>query len=95
MSKPAQQSAFKQLFTEVLNQGGDFSKVSKDLKKPLKTYVKESYPFFLVTDCFFFIQAYFTKKVVAEFKSNFGNVNKLTSTTRSLSSTTGPWRSDA
>ena len=55
MSKPTQQSAFKQLFTEVLNQGGDFSKVSKDLKKPLKTYVKESYPFFLVTDGFFFI----------------------------------------
>lgn len=75
MSKPAQQSAFKQLFTEVLNQGGDFSKVSKDLKKPLKTYVKESYPFFLVTDGFFFIQAYFTKEAVAEFKSKFGNVN--------------------
>lgn len=76
MSKPAaQQSAFKQLFTEMLNQGGDFSKVSKDLKKPLKTYVKESYPFFLVTDGFFFVQAYFTKDAVAEFKSKFGNVN--------------------
>ena len=73
MSK--QQSAFKQLFTEMLNQGGDFSKVSKDLKKPLKTYVKESYPFFLVTDGFFFVQAYFTKEAVAEFKSKFGNVN--------------------
>ena len=76
MSKPAaQQSAFKQLFTEMLNQGGDFSKVSKDLKKPLKTYVKESYPFFLVTDGFFFVQAYFTKDAVAEFKSKFNNVN--------------------
>lgn len=76
MSKPAaQQSAFKQLFTEMLNQGGDFSRVSKDLKKPLKTYVKESYPFFLVTDGFFFVQAYFTKDAVAEFKSKFGNVN--------------------
>lgn len=75
MSKSAQQSAFKQLFTEMLAQGGDFSKVSKDLKKPLKTYVKESYPFFLVTDGFFFVQAYFTKEAVADFKAKFGNVN--------------------
>jgi hypothetical protein len=59
----------------MLNQGGDFSKVSKDLKKPLKTYVKESYPFFLVTDGYFFVQAYFTKEAVADFKSKFGNVN--------------------
>jgi hypothetical protein len=76
MSKPAvQQSAFKQLYTDMLAQGGDFSKVSKDLKKPLKTYVKESYPFFLVTDGFFFVQAHFTKEAVAEFKSKFANVN--------------------
>jgi len=76
MSKPAaQQSAFKQLYTEMLVQGGDFGKVSKDLKKPLKTYVKESYPFFLVTDGYFFVQAYFTKEAVAEYKSKFGNVN--------------------
>lgn len=75
MSKVAQQSAFKQLFTEVLAQGGDFSKVSKDLKRPLKTYVKESYPHFLVTDGYFFVQAHFTKEAVAEFKSKFSNVN--------------------
>lgn len=76
MSKAvAQQSAFKQLYSEMLNQGGDFSKVSKDLKKPLKTYVKESYPFFLVTDGYFFVQAYFTKEAVAEYKAKFGNVN--------------------
>lgn len=75
MSKSAQQSAFKQLFTEILAQGGDFSKVSKDLKRPLKTYVKESYPHFLVTDGYFFVQAHFTKEAVAEFKSKFANVN--------------------
>jgi hypothetical protein len=76
MSKPgAQQSAFKQLFTEILAQGGDFSKVNKDLKRPLKTYVKESYPYFLVTDGYFFVQAYFTKEAVAEFRSKFNNVN--------------------
>ena len=39
MSKPAQQSAFKKLTIDLLNQGGDFSKVSKDLKNPMKTYV--------------------------------------------------------
>jgi len=62
-----QQSAFKQLFTEFFNQGGDFNRVSKDLKKPLKTYVKESYPHFLVTDGYFFVQPHFTKEAVAEF----------------------------
>jgi hypothetical protein len=76
MSKaPAQQSAFKQLYTEVFNQGGDFNKVSKDLKKPLKCYVKESYPYFLVTDGYFFVQLYFTKEALTEFKQKFPNVN--------------------
>jgi hypothetical protein len=75
MSKPAQKSAFKQLFSEMLAQGGDFSKVNKDLKRPLKTYVKESYPYFLVTDGYFFVQAYFTKDAVADFRSKFNNMN--------------------
>ena len=59
----------------MFNQGGDFSKVSKDLKKPLKCYVKESYPYFLVTDGYFFVQLYFTKEAVNEFKQKFSNVN--------------------
>jgi hypothetical protein len=76
MSKgQAQQSAFKQLYTEIFNQGGDFNKVSKDLKKPLKTYVKESHPYFLVTDGYFFVPAYFTKEAVNEFHQKFSNVN--------------------
>ena len=76
MSKrTAQQSAFKQLFSEILEQAGDFSKVSSDLKKPLKVFVKESYPFFLVTDGYFFIQTYFTKEAIAEYKAKFGNLN--------------------
>jgi len=76
MSKAqAQQSAFKQLFTEMINQGGDFNKVTKDLKKPLKCYVKEAYPHFLVTDGFFFVAPYFTKEAVAEFHQKFPNVN--------------------
>ena len=74
MSK-GQQSAFKQLYSEIFNQGGDFSKVNKDFKKPIKCYVKESYPYFLVTDGYFFVPAYFTKEAVSEFKSKFGNIN--------------------
>ena len=75
MSKShASQSAFKQLYTEMFNQGGDFSKVSKDLKKPIKCYVKESFPHFLVSDGYFFVPVYFTKEAVSEFKSKFSNV---------------------
>jgi len=37
--------------------------------------VKESYPYFLVTDGYFFVQLYFTKEAVADFKSKFNNVN--------------------
>nr|AAG35196.1 telomere-binding protein beta subunit [Oxytricha trifallax] len=70
-----QQSAFKQLYTELFNNGGDFGKVSNNLKKPLKCYVKESYPHFLVTDGYFFVTPYFTKEAVTEFHSKFPNVN--------------------
>ena len=74
MSKGGNQSAFKQLFTEMFNQGGDFSKVGANLKKPIKCFVKESYPYFLVTDEYFFVQAYFTKEAVSEFKQKHSNV---------------------
>lgn len=74
MSK-ANQSAFKQLFTEMINQNGDFGKIKANLKTPLKCYVKESYPFFLVTDGYFFVPAYFTKEAVNDFHSKFSNVN--------------------
>ena len=60
MSKQPQ-SAFKQLYAEMFNQGGDFNKVNKDLKKNIKCYVKESFPHFLVSDGFFYVNAYFTK----------------------------------
>ena len=69
------QSAFKQLYTEMINQNGDFNKVNKDLKKPIKCFVKESYPYFLVTDGYFFVPAYFTNEAVKDFHSKFGNVN--------------------
>jgi hypothetical protein len=75
MSKSSSQSAFKQLYSELFNQGGDFNKVSKDLKKPIKCYVKESFPHFLVTDGYFFVPAYFTNECVKDFRSKFGSIN--------------------
>ena len=56
-------------------QGGDFSKVGANLKKPIKCFVKESFPYFLVTDEYFFIPAYFTKEAVAEHKSKNANIH--------------------
>lgn len=50
---------------------GDWSLVSKDYKKPLKCYVKEAYPYFLVTDGYFYVQAYFTKEAINEFRSKY------------------------
>lgn len=74
-SQSGSQSAFKQLITEMFNVNGDFSKVGKDLKKPIKCYVKETHPYFLVSDGYFFVPAYFTKDAVSEFKSKYSNVN--------------------
>jgi hypothetical protein len=58
----------------MINSGGDFGKVSNN-KKPIKCYVKESFPHFLVTDNFFYVAAYFTRKAVDDFKSRHSNVN--------------------
>ena len=69
-------SAFKQLFTDIINAGGDASKISKDMRKQmLKVYVKETHPHFLVSDSFFYVPAYFTAAAKAEFKSKFSSVN--------------------
>jgi len=67
-------SAFQQLFSDMIRSGGDFSKVSNN-KKPIKCYVKESFPHFLVTDNYFYVAAYFTKKAVDDFKSRHSNTN--------------------
>lgn len=74
-SQAGSQSAFKQLFSEMFNVGGDFAKVGKDLKKPIKCFVKESHPYFLVSDGYFFVPVYFTKEAVSDFKSKYSNVN--------------------
>lgn len=76
---PGQQSAFKQLYSEMFKNGGDFNKLSssnpKVTKQQIKCYFKESFPHFLVTDNFFYVACYFTKKAVDDFKSKYSNMN--------------------
>lgn len=68
-------SAFKTLFTDMVNNGGDYSKLSKDLtKQMLKVFVKETHPYFLVSDSYFFVPAYFTKAALEDFERKFSNV---------------------
>jgi len=68
-------SAFKILFTEMVNNGGDASKIPKELKNQmLKVFVKETQPYFLVSDSYFFVPAYFTKAALEEFEKKFSNV---------------------
>lgn len=64
-------SAFKQLYSEMFKSGGTATPTNKNIK----CYVKESFPHFLVTDGFFYVPCYFTKKAVDEFHSKFGNLN--------------------
>jgi hypothetical protein len=68
-------SAFKQLYTDILKTG-NLSNIEKSIpKKQIRCFIKESFPHFLVTDNFFYIPCYFTKKAVDEFKNQFSNVN--------------------
>ncbi len=71
----SKESAFKQLYAEMFNQGGNFSSVKDSLKKPIKCYVKESFPHFLISDGFFFVNCYFTPEAEKEFRSKFSNQN--------------------
>lgn len=62
-------SAFKKLFTDVINADGDATKLSKDLSKQnIKVFVKETTPYFLVSDSFFYVPAYFTQGALDDFK---------------------------
>ncbi len=68
-------SAFKTLFTDMVNANGDFAKINKDLtKQNLRLYVKETHPYFLVSDSFFFVPAYFTKAAMDKFEKKFNNI---------------------
>lgn len=74
-------SSFKYIYSLVFQNGGDQSKIDKKLlKTPIKCYVKESHPHFLVTDDYFYVPCYFTKKAVENFKrSNKVNITDLRS----------------
>jgi hypothetical protein len=58
---------------------GDWGAVCKDYRKPLKCYVKEDFPHFLVTDGYFFVRAHFTKEAVDDFKAKYGASVRMTS----------------
>jgi hypothetical protein len=71
----SQESAFKLLYSEVFKNGGDVGKVMGKMHNQIKCYVKESFPYFLVADNYFYIPCYFTKKAVDQFKAKTPNVN--------------------
>jgi hypothetical protein len=65
-------SAFKTLFTDLINHNGDSSKLSKDLSKQmLKVFVKETSPYFLISDSYFYVPAYFTQAALDDFQKKF------------------------
>ena len=59
-------SDFKKLYRDILNSKGDSSKMGD--KKQIKCYVRQSYPYFIVSDTHFFVPCYLTKKAVSDFK---------------------------
>ena len=71
----SQDSAFKLLYSEVFKNNGDVAKVISKMHNQIKCYVKESFPYFLVADNYFYIPCYFTKKAVDQFKDKTPNVN--------------------
>ena len=77
----SESSAFKQLYSQMINTGGNLSAVQNSFKdstgkvKKIKCFVKEAFPHFLVTDNHFYVPCYFTKKAVDNFKSSHSGVN--------------------
>ena len=70
MPADKKQSAFKQLYTDMITKGGDFSKLPDSIpKRKITCYVKEAHPYFLVADDFFYVPCYFTKKAVDDFRA--------------------------
>jgi hypothetical protein len=76
-------SSFKKLYTDIISSGFDLKK-STPKSKDLHVYVKESFPHFLVTDNYYFVKLYFTKKAVDDFKKSFPNVNIVDLKTKTI-----------
>ena len=71
-------SAFKTLYTKMIQSGGDYAALPADLlRKDLQVFVKETRPYFLVSDSFFYVPAYFTQAAMSEYQSKFPQVNVL------------------
>ncbi len=71
-------SAFKTLYTQMIQNGGDYNALPKDLlRKDLQVFVKETKPYFLVSDSFFYVPAYFTSAAISDYQSKFPQVNVL------------------
>ena len=69
-------SAFKTLYTQMIQNGGDYDALPKSLlSKDLQVFVKETRPYFLVSDSFFYVPAYFTQAAMTEYQSKFPQVN--------------------
>ena len=74
-------SAFKQLYSQMINSGGNVASVQNSFKdsagkiKKIKCFVKEAFPHFLVTDNHFFVPCHFTKKAVDGFHAAHSGVN--------------------
>lgn len=68
-------SAFKTLYTHMIQNEGNYSALPQALlKKDLQVFVKETKPYFLVSDSFFYVPAYFTQPAINEYNSKFPNV---------------------
>merc|ERR1719506_845245 len=65
----------------MINSGGNLGAVQNSFKdssgkvKKIKCFVKEAFPYFLVTDNHFYVPCYFTKGAVDGFKSAHSGVN--------------------
>jgi hypothetical protein len=71
-------SAFKTLYTQMIQNGGEYDALPQSLlKKDLQVFVKETKPYFLVSDSFFYVPAYFTSAAITEYQSKFPHVNVL------------------
>lgn len=71
-------SAFKTLYTQMIQNGGNYSALPQALlKKDLQVFVKETSPYFLVSDSFFYVPAYFTQAAINEYNSKFPNVKVM------------------
>lgn len=70
-----EKSAFKTLYTQMLQNGGDYNALPSQMRsKDLQVFVKETRTFFLVSDSYFYVPAYFTNAAITEYNSKFPNL---------------------